>query len=271
MRLGAWAWAALATALGGVVAGVVVVRSVAADPKAAPTVDGAVPIIGVEDDWPPFAWTENPGQAPRGYAVEVVRLVFREMGAPVDIVVMPFGRCMHEAKVGKIAGCFNSVFSDVIRKDYLLHSTPLFNEPLAVLARASAPRETIDAKGLEGRTVGYVHGYQYPDWFMNNKSIIRVAAAGDTALLLMLERGRIDLAMTGATVAAWRLQTNPDLRDLKVRMVGQVSNDGFGVAFSKQHPHGEVLRRGFDQALLKLQATDGLRELQRKHLPLLAQ
>lgn len=271
MRLGALAWASLATAVVGVVVGVVLVRSVAADPEAERPTQAAALAIGVEDDWPPFAWAEKPGQTPRGYAVEVVRLVFRDMGVPVNIVAMPFDRCMHEARVGKLAACFNSVFSDKIRKDYLLHSTPLFNEPLAVLARASAPRETINAKDLEGRTVGYVQGYQYPDWFMNNKAIVRVAAPGDSALLLMLERGRVELAMTGATVAAWRLQTNPDLRDVKVRMVGQVSNDGFGVAFSKQHPHGEGLRRGFDQALLKLQANDGLRELQRRHLPLLAQ
>ncbi|MFC7462101.1 substrate-binding periplasmic protein [Hydrogenophaga defluvii] len=271
MRLGAWVWASLATAVAGVVAGVVVVRSVAADPEAEPPANTTVSVIGVEDDWPPFAWVDGPGQPPRGYAVEVVRLVFRNMGVPVELVVMPFGRCMHETRIGKIAGCFNSVFSDDIRKDYALHSTPLFNEPLAVLARTAAPRQTIDANGLEGRTVGFVQGYQYPNWFMNNKAIVRVSAASDSALLLMLERGRIELAVTGATVAAWRLQTNPELRNVQVRMVGQVSNDGFGVAFSKQHPHGEVLRKGFDQELLKLQATDGLRELQRKHLPLLSQ
>ena len=140
MRLGAWVWASLATAVAGVVAGVVVVRSVAADPEAEPPANTTVSVIGVEDDWPPFAWVDGPGQPPRGYAVEVVRLVFRNMGVPVELVVMPFGRCMHETRIGKIAGCFNSVFSDDIRKDYALHSTPLFNEPLAVLVDATLVR-----------------------------------------------------------------------------------------------------------------------------------
>ncbi len=266
-----WTWASLVVAAVGVAGGIAMVRNVAADPEAEAPAKAPVATVGVEDDWPPFAWVQAQGQAPRGYSVEAVRLAFREMGVPVEFVVMPFGRCMHEARVGKVAACFNSVFNEDTRKDFLLHSTPLFNEPLAVLARTSAPRESIDAKGLEGRTVGYVQSYQYPDWFMNNKAIVRVPAGSDAALLRMLERGRVEFALLGATVAAWRLQTEPELRDVKVRMVGQVSNDGFGVAFSRRHPQGEVLRRGFDQALVKLQANDGLRELQRKHLPLLAQ
>lgn len=266
-----WTWASLVVAAVGVAGGIAMVRNVAADPEAEAPAKAPVASIGVEDDWPPFAWVQTQGQAPRGFSVEAVRLAFREMGVPVEFVVMPFGRCMHEARVGKVAACFNSVFNDDTRKDFLLHSTPLFNEPLAVLARASVPRESIDAKSLEGRTVGYVQSYQYPDWFMNNKAIVRVPAGSDAALLRMLERGRVEFALLGATVAAWRLQTEPELRDVKVRMVGQVSNDGFGVAFSRRHPQGEVLRRGFDQALVKLQTNDGLRELQRKHLPLLAQ
>lgn len=257
-------------ALGAVVCALTA-HPVAANTEAQAPASPAVVSLGVEDDWPPFAWVEKSGQAPRGYSVEVVSLAFREMGVPVEFVAMPFGRCMHEVRVGKIVGCFNSIFNDDARKDYLLHSAPLFNEPLAVLARASVPRQTIDAKGLEGRTVGYVQGFQYPEWFMTSKRIVRVSAGSESALLRMLERNRVDLAISGASVAAWRLQTDSDLRDVKVRMVGQVSNDGFGVAFSKRHPQGEVLRNGFDQALLKLQANDGLRELQRKYLPRLPQ
>lgn len=269
--MGIWTWASLVTAVAGVAVGVVMVRSVAADPEAQPPAKPGAVAIGVEDDWPPFAWVDKPGQGPRGYSVEVVRLAFRQMGVPIELVVMPFGRCMHEARIGKVAACFNSAFNDDTSREYLLHAAPLFHEPLAVLARAAAPREAIDARGLEGRTVGYVQAYQYPDWFMDNKAIVRVAAGNDAALLRMLDRGRVEFALLGATVAAWRLQTDPELRDVKVRMVGQVSNEGFGVAFSRRHPQGEVLRRGFDQALLKLQANDGLRELQRKHLPLLSQ
>jgi polar amino acid transport system substrate-binding protein len=269
--MGHWTRASLVAALVGVLGGIATVRNVAAEGEPLSLDRAPIATIGVEDDWPPFAWADKPGQAPRGYSVEVVRMGFRHMGVPVEFVVMPFGRCMHEARVGKLAGCFNSVFSDEIRKDYLLHSTPLFHEPLAVLARASVPHQNIDARGLEGRTVGFVQSYQYPDWFMNHRGIVRVPAGSDAALLRMLERRRVDFVLLGATVAAWRLQTDPELRDVKVRMVGQVSNDGFGVAFSRRHPQGDVLRRGFDQALLKLQANDGLRELQRKHLPLLAQ
>lgn len=265
-----WAKASLVTAMLGMMSGLVAGRPVAAQTTAAPSgaaVPVPVPVIGVEDDWPPFAWIEKPGQAPRGYSVEVVRQAFGEMGVAVQLAPMPFARCMHEARTGRLAGCFNSIFNDETRSDYLLPAAPLVHEPLVVLTRASAPRENIDAKALEGRTVGFIQSYHYPDWFTNNKAIVRVPASSDVALLRMLERGRIDFVMYGATAAAWRLQIAPELSDVKVRVAAQLSNDGFGIAFSKSHPQGEALRRDFELGLSRLQAGDRLKELQRRHLP----
>lgn len=240
-----------------------------AAPQAAgvPLANRAVPVIGVEDDWAPFAWLDKAGEGPRGYTVEVVREAFREAGVAVQLSAMPFGRCMHESRTGKIVGCLNSIFNDETRSAYLLPAMHLVNEPLAVLARAAAPREQIDAKTLEGRTVGYVQSYHYPDWFMNNAAIVRVPAGSDVALLRMLDRGRVEFAMYGATAASWRLQVEPELRDVRLRMVGQLSNDGFGLVFSRNHPQAEGLRRDFERGMRKLQSGNVLRELQRRHLP----
>lgn len=260
--MGAKAWLGLATLV--CVPPIWAQAAVTPAPSAEP-----VPVIAVEDDWPPFAWVPQAGAPVRGFAVAVVRKVFEDAGVPIALEVMPFGRCMHEARTGAAAACFNSVFNEDNRRDYLLHSTPLFNEPLAVLERAWGPMPTtaVDIRGLEGHSVGYVQSYQYPEWFMKNKAIVRVPAGSDGALLLMLDRGRVDYVLYGATVAAWRVQTDPALRGMRIRMVGQVSNDGFGLAFSRRHPQAAALMASFDRGLRRLQASPAYRELQRQHLP----
>ena len=225
-------------------------------------------VVGVEDDCAPFAWVGADGQ-PRGYSVEVVRKAFSEMNVPLRLVVLPFERCMREARLGKVAACFNSMFNEDTAKEFHLHEAPLFHEPLGVLALASAPRDAVDQHALRGRTVGYVQSYQYPDWFMKSTAITRVPARSDKALLLMLARGRVDFALYGPTMAAWYLQTAPELKGVRLRMVGQVSNDGFGVAFSRRHAQGEALRHSFDQALVKLQARGAFKDLRRQYLPAL--
>ncbi len=224
-------------------------------------------VIGVEDDCAPFAWAERGSAVPQGYAVEVVRMVFREMGVPLELEAMPFGRCMREVSSGKKVACFNSMFNEETDKAFLLHTQPLFSEPLGVLALASGPHQSVDVQGLQGHTVGYVASYQYPDWFMNSTTITRVPASNDKALLLMLARGRVDFVLYGPTMAAWYLKTDPALSRTRLRMVGQVSNDGFGVAFSRQHPQGESLRRRFDQTHQALRARGSFQALQREYLP----
>ena len=225
-------------------------------------------VVGVEDDCAPFSWVGKNGQ-PQGYSVEVVRKAFAEMKVPLKLVVLPFERCMREARLGKVAACFNSMFNEDTAKDFHLHEAPIFHEPLGVLALASAPRDPVDQHALQGRTVGYVQSYQYPDWFMKNTAITRVPARSDKALLLMLARGRVDFALYGPTMAAWYLQTAPELNGVRLRMVGKVSNDGFGVAFSRRHAQGEVLRHSFDQALVRLQAQGAFKDLRRQYLPTL--
>lgn len=253
------AWGSLAAAV--LMLGGLLPHAQAAKPPA----EAEPVLVGVEDDCAPFAWVGEDGQ-PRGYAVDVVRQAFSEMKVPMKLVVLPFERCMREARQGRVAACFNSMFNEDAAKEFHLHEVPLFHEPLGVLALASTPRAEVDPQALQGRTVGYVQSYQYPEWFMNSTTITRVPARSDKALLLMLARQRVDFALYGPTMAAWYLQTTPELQGVKLRMVGQLSNDGFGVAFSRRHPQGESLRRGFDQALAKLQARGAFKAVQQQYL-----
>ena len=201
------AWGSLAAAV--LMLGVLLPHAQAAKPPA----EAEPVLVGVEDDCAPFAWVGDDGQ-PRGYAVDVVRQAFSEMKVPMKLVVLPFERCMREARQGRVAACFNSMFNEDAAKEFHLHEVPLFHEPLGVLALASAPRAEVDPQTLQGRTVGYVQSYQYPEWFMNSTTITRVPARSDKALLLMLARQRVDFALYGPTMAAWHLQTTPELQAL---------------------------------------------------------
>lgn len=228
-------------------------------------------VLGVEDDWPPFAWTPRAGAGPQGFAVELVRAAFKEAGLTLELRAMPFGRCMREARQGVLVGCFNALDNEDTRADFLWHAVPLFREPLAIFARADMPGpRSMEPADLAGKTVGYNRFYTYAEWFSQSRTILRVPASSDGAMLQMLHHKRVDYVVIGASVAAWRLQADSGLLGLRLRKVGEDhSNDAFWIAFSKNHVRAPAVARALDEALRRLTASGRYRELQQRFLPVL--
>jgi len=260
----AWAWVGLMAWVG--VAGPALGQG-SADQVPRPTAD--VPLIAVEDDWPPFAWVPQPGAPVQGFAVAVVRRVFQDAGVAVELRAVPFGRCMHEARTGAGGVCFTAVQPAENKSRTLGKGMRRFYEPRAIFARdTGGPGRPVGRGDLAGHSVGFHQAYHYADWFTQDQAIRRVPAGSDLALLQMLQRGRVDYVMFGASAGAWRLRTEATLRGARIRKVGEEpSGDGFWMAFSRQHPESPRLLQVFDRALRELQASPAYRELQRQHLP----
>lgn len=226
---------------------------VAASPLAAEPL-----VIGAEDDWAPYCALDKQSGQPLGLAPELVKAVFTTEKLEIAFRPLPFARCMHDAKSGKVVGCFNATITEENRNQYYWHKTPMFEEDLAIFALASEPNRDLQLSSLEGKKVGITLGYTYPTDFMDNTKITRFEAKSDAQILEMLVRGRVDYILMNGMPGYLQIQQ----RQLtgKVIKVGKISTDGFWLAFSRTHPQGEAMSKQFEEGLQKIK-NNGTYEL----------
>jgi polar amino acid transport system substrate-binding protein len=218
--------------------------------------------IGAEDDWAPFSSGVN--GKPEGMAVDMVRAIFAEAGIAIELLALPYARCMDEAKSGQIAGCFDTLPDAQLRQDYLFHAKPLFSDPIIILTRQNNPAKTMSAAGLSGQTVIITNGYTYGDAFEANKSVRRMVAGKDINTLRMLEAGRGEYALVYSRIAR-RLLRGPaqDMAD-KVKSLGTLEDANLYISFSRQAPGiAEIVAR-FDAAHERLVKSGALAVIGRR-------
>lgn len=149
--------------------------------------------IGAEDDWAPFSSVKE--GLPHGMAVDLVQAIFAEAGIPLELVPLPYARCMEDAKRGRLAGCFDTLPDAGLRKDYIFHAQPLFVDELWILGRATSAAGNLKTADLADKHVIVTHGYTYGDAFESNAAIHRVTAPHDINALRMLVAERGDFAV----------------------------------------------------------------------------
>jgi polar amino acid transport system substrate-binding protein len=222
-------------------------------------------VLAGEDDWAPYSSAEKPGSAPEtspvGFSVDLVRAVLATQGIQVQVINVPFARCMLYAKTGQVAGCFNATITDDNRADYFWHQPAMFEEELSIFARANTESPELRLSDLRGKRVGYTNGYTYPSEFMHDGRIQKSVAVSDAALIRMLLAKRVDYILLNRTPGWMRIDSTPDFKG-QIKRVGVLSMDGFWVAFSKQHPQGERLAKAFSAGLAQMRRDGSYQQLQ---------
>ena len=208
-----------------------------------------VPVtIAAEDDWAPYSSMKKDGSGPEGFAPDLVRAVFKLKGIDVKFVTVPFTRCLHLVKTGKVVACFDTTMTDENRNEFYWHPTPIFEEGLAKIALSDAPADNLSAKDLEGSTVGITTGYTYPSDFMRNLKIKKFEANSDDHLVKMLMAKRVKFVVMNTLPGLLRIK-NDKATAGKIKPVGLLSKDGFWLNFSKSHPDGKRLSEVFEAGL----------------------
>lgn len=213
--------------------------------------------VGAEDDWAPYAYAMAGQAEPQGLAPQLVRAAFQTQGVQVRFKVLPFSRCLHDAEIGRLVGCFDTTRTEANSNSFHWHATPLFKEELGIFARSEDPgRVSSPARltDLVGHTVGITVGYTYPTEFMRHPGIRRHVAVSDANLLRMLAGGRVDYILVNTLPAQDHLRRMPELQG-KVRRVGALQMDSFWLSFSKVHPDGQRLSVVFEKGLQALMAS----------------
>jgi polar amino acid transport system substrate-binding protein len=202
--------------------------------------------IGAEDDWYPYSAKRN-GQ-PVGMAAEIVSAAFAAAKTDIQLVSLPFARCMDKTDKAEIAGCFDSVRSPLIETQYLWHKNPLFPVRTYIYGPANYTGKPLTLSGLKGKSVGVTNGYQYGDAFDTDKSIKRDSGLMDINGLRKLAQGKVDYALIYDGTAQYLLKENPDIAE-KIKPVGILLESSVFISFSKDYPNIKQIIKQFDKGM----------------------
>ena len=197
-------------------------------------------------------------------AVDLVQAIFAEAGVPVQLVALPYKRCMEEAKLGRLAGCFDTLPDDQLRKDYWFHAQPLFSDPILILARAEEPLASLNLRGLAGKKVIVTHGYTYGEAFESDGGVVRVSAASDASALRMLNAKRGDYALVYQRITRLLLQGELKTLAATIKSVGPLTNANLYVAFSRRYPGIEGVVQRFDAAHSRLLKNHTISDIEKR-------
>lgn len=218
--------------------------------------------VGAEDDWAPYSSVLE--RRAQGFAVDVVRESFAAVNVTVNFEVLPYVRCLAQAKAGHIVGCFDAVPNGMISASYLWHAHPLFTTRMNVYALAASREHGLVAAKLEGKTVGVARDYEYGDEFdLNTKIVRRVVDKNEHGFKMLLAK-RIEYMAAEERIANALFAKYPEAFGGKFKMVGTVATPGLYMAFTKASPDGARYLAKFNQGYAAIRASGRYRAIERK-------
>jgi polar amino acid transport system substrate-binding protein len=217
--------------------------------------------VGAEDDWAPYS--SLVGREAKGFAVDVVRESFAAVGITVKFDVLPYTRCMAEAKAGRLVGCFDAVANALIINDYLWHAQALFTTRMNVYSLAGSTEKGLTAPDLEGKTVGVERGYEYGDAFDLNTRILRKVVDKNDQGFKMLLGKRIEYMAAEERIAKALFNMYPAFKG-KFKLVGTVATPGLFMAFTKASPDGAKYLARFNEGYAKIRSNGRYKVIEAK-------
>ena len=219
----------------------------------------------IADDWCPYTCLETEGD--KGLIVEVATAAFTEVGLDVTYKSTSWARAIREVQNGSydaLLGADAKIRTELhIAKEFLIKEESVF----AVLKDNNI---TLDAKkDLLKYKIGHMKGYQYGDsdhWGdsidFHPNSILLSASYGESRLVDLLIKRRIDIAVVNIDVAHHYLMKNPTIQNVTFIRKGITSNLHLGFS---PNPRGEMLRQKFIEGYNRLKGTDTLKAIYSKY------
>ena len=160
--------------------------------------------------WPPFIIIAPDPQKNRGIMLDVLREAMKASGHDLTLALYPEKRSRLMLKEGGI-DAYAKAKEWVDNPGLYLWTDPVLTITDTVVFRKSG-RLPIPTS-LDGLHLGVVHGFVYPtlEPLFQQGTILRHTAMTTANLLLMVQRGHIDGAVTNRHVAEWIIKNNAEL------------------------------------------------------------
>lgn len=218
---------------------------------------------------PPYYFTENVNE-PHGLSLDLLRPAARQLGLRIEVVVCPFPRCLKLAQSGEldiVAGLIRTAE----RETFLHFMQPAmmnFLSSFAIYSRHEQPLEVRQISDLAGHSVAVMREAAYFPEFDNAEGIDKVAVASEAVSLDMVNKGRVQFAITVEQTAAGSFQSaGLSEQALKRQPYHYEQNIRGYLAFSRQSPNYPLVSQL--ETLLQQQYKAGLYHLlwQKYRLP----
>ncbi|MEK2688382.1 substrate-binding periplasmic protein [Bdellovibrio sp. GT3] len=215
--------------------------------------------ILVEDSWPPFAFKKD--NRPVGMSVDIVLKAFKNAGEEVELVQVPYTRCIAQTQTGKYVACFNSARSKELDLSVVFPKEPLFKSKGLIIANAiTAKKKPSKIKDLEGQSVALPAEFPFGKEFDDNMNINKVFTSSDQTSLMMLKSNRVSFAAVDEFVYYYYLRTTPEFKN-QFQIVMEMSEEPIYVHFSKSHKDTKELVKKFELGLGMLKASGGYNDI----------
>lgn len=210
--------------------------------------------IGAEDDWSPYSSSVN--GKPQGFAVDLVRSAWAASGLDVELVPLPYARCMKEVDRGDLAGCFDTLRDPVLESKYRWPQQPLFQARIGIYGRSGTgvTSKEFGVEMLRGKRIGTTHGYDYGAAFDNDRTMLRDEAPSDLSSLRKLVAGRVDYVLVFDRVANAIAKMHPELGQA-YSLQGVLAEPRIYISFSPKFPDIDRIIGLFDQGMAKVRKS----------------
>jgi polar amino acid transport system substrate-binding protein len=205
--------------------------------------------IGAEDDWFPYS-AQRDGK-PIGMVPEIVQAAFAAEGVKVELVSLPYSRCMKLAASSLLLGCFDTLRNATLERKYRWAKHPLLRARIDIYARNDAPDTPIQLKDLHGKLIGVTNGYEYGVPFDSDPTMKRDIADSDLFALRKLAAGRIDYALVYTRIVSAIARDHPDLQG-KVKSVGTLIEPDIYISFGTEYEGVQHYIDLFDAGMAKI-------------------
>jgi polar amino acid transport system substrate-binding protein len=212
--------------------------------------DTVLPVkIGAENDWFPYS-AERDGHA-IGMVPEIVQAAFAAAGVSIELVSLPYSRCMKMAESDLLLGCFDTLRNPLLEKRYRWAAHALLRARIDIYAHGDAPDTPVRYDDLHGKLIGVTNGYEYGAAFDSDATMRRDVGDSDLFALRKLAAGRIDYALVYTRVATATLRDHADLRG-KIKSVGTLIEPDIYLSFAPQYPMVEHYIAAFDTGMARI-------------------
>ena len=204
----------------------------------------------------------------QGAVTEIIRQAFALQGIQIDVEFMPFGRALHETKLGNYAGLFAAWYHED-RVEHFLYSQPMYANQIVLFKRTTMPLEFRNYQQLTDSRfrLGVVQGYVQPEGLQRAR-LNTIAVASDEQVFRMLALNRVDLVPADKLNGLYLLQSLLPQYAKDIQYIEPVMEQRpMYLVLSKQDPRSEELMKRFNRGLQQLQASHQYRSILKTLLP----
>lgn len=227
---------------------------------AAPRADDVLRVAA--DRWPPYADNRLPGG---GVAVHLVRTALARAGYASEYVEAPWARVLHGVRGGEYDLVVDAWYSTE-REAFGEFSQPYLTNRVRLLKRRGSPITFARLADLYAYRIAVVRGYSYSPEFDDDAQLQRVPVVSFANAALMLQAGRVDLALEDEITA--RHQFAGELKDLRGQLEFlpvPLAEKGLHILVSLRNPKHAQIVAAFDEAIRAMHADGSYDALLREH------